>query len=87
MNVLLNADNVLKIADLGVSKFHQSNSGGFSSDSPNISLKKENLRTQGSQDNIIASRQGRVGTPLYLSPEVVKQLPYDYKIDTWAIGC
>jgi serine/threonine protein kinase len=30
---------------------------------------------------------GRVGTPLYLSPEVVKQLPYDYKIDTWAVGC
>ena len=30
---------------------------------------------------------GRVGTPLYLSPEVVKQQPYDYKIDSWAIGC
>ena len=28
----------------------------------------------------------RVGTPLYLAPEMVKQLPYDYKIDIWALG-
>ena len=29
----------------------------------------------------------RVGTPLYLSPELVKQQPYDYKVDIWAAGC
>mmetsp|Transcript_12257 Transcript_12257/g.12060 ORF Transcript_12257/g.12060 Transcript_12257/m.12060 type:complete len:110 (-) Transcript_12257:80-409(-) len=29
----------------------------------------------------------RVGTPLYLSPELVKQHPYDFKVDVWAIGC
>ena len=29
----------------------------------------------------------RVGTPLYLSPELVKQQPYDYKVDIWATGC
>eukprot|EP00826_Nyctotherus_ovalis_P018307 TRINITY_DN15466_c0_g2_i1.p1 TRINITY_DN15466_c0_g2~~TRINITY_DN15466_c0_g2_i1.p1 ORF type:complete len:548 (-),score=120.59 TRINITY_DN15466_c0_g2_i1:278-1900(-) len=29
----------------------------------------------------------RVGTPLYLSPELVKQQPYDYKVDMWALGC
>lgn len=28
----------------------------------------------------------RVGTPLYLAPEIVKHRPYDYKIDMWALG-
>jgi len=35
-----------------------------------------------------AAMQGtRVGTPLYLSPELVKQQPYDFKVDIWATGC
>jgi NIMA (never in mitosis gene a)-related kinase len=29
----------------------------------------------------------RVGTPLYLAPEMVKQQPYDHKIDIWGLGC
>ena len=29
----------------------------------------------------------RVGTPLYLAPEMVKQQPYDHKIDVWGLGC
>ena len=29
----------------------------------------------------------RVGTPLYLAPEVIKAQAYDHKIDIWAIGC
>jgi NIMA (never in mitosis gene a)-related kinase len=28
----------------------------------------------------------RVGTPLYLAPELVKQHPYDFKADIWAMG-
>ena len=29
----------------------------------------------------------RVGTPLYLAPELVLNKPYDNKIDVWALGC
>ena len=29
----------------------------------------------------------RVGTPLYIAPELVKKEKYDYKIDIWSFGC
>lgn len=29
----------------------------------------------------------RVGTPLYLAPELIKKEKYDYKIDIWSFGC
>lgn len=43
----------------------------------------------------IALQGTRVGTPLYLSPELVQHLPYDFKViieltwkvDIWAFGC
>lgn len=38
-------------------------------------------------DAASASKAGRAGTPMYLSPEVIRQNPYDFKIDSWAIGC
>lgn len=29
----------------------------------------------------------RVGTPLYLAPEIIKYEKYDYKADIWGLGC
>lgn len=29
----------------------------------------------------------RVGTPLYLPPEIIKYEKYDFKADVWGLGC
>ena len=29
----------------------------------------------------------KFGTPLTLSPEVLRKQPFDFKIDIWALGC
>ena len=37
--------------------------------------------------HINALHCSRVGTPLYLSPELIKQITYDYKFDMWSLCC
>ena len=31
--------------------------------------------------------QTQTGTPYYISPEIWKEQPYDYKCDIWSVGC
>lgn len=60
LNILLDREKRVKIADMGVCK------------------------TVNSKDPMNGSQ---VGTPLYLSPEIIQHKPYDSKVDIWAIGC
>ncbi|CAI2375852.1 unnamed protein product [Moneuplotes crassus] len=38
-------------------------------------------------NSMIPLQGTRVGTPLYLAPELIRHQPYSFKIDIWAIGC
>lgn len=53
----------------------------------NKSIKIGDLGVSKIVSNINALHCTRVGTPLYLSPELIKQVPYDFKVDIWSVGC
>ena len=37
--------------------------------------------------DIIEAQPCNVGTPLYMSPEAIKQNKYSFKSDSWAVTC
>ncbi len=59
-NIMLTTDNVVKLADLGLSQ----------------SFEKETRQAF-----------GKIGTPLYMSPEVFSGRGYGLKADIWSLGC
>ena len=34
-----------------------------------------------------ALAKSSIGTPYYMSPEIIKGIPYDFSVDFWALGC
>ena len=57
-NIFLDAQNHLKLGDLGVAK-----------------------------QLVQTFAHTTVGTPYYMSPELVEEKPYNHKSDIWALGC
>lgn len=58
----------------------------------NIFLSKDKIVKIGDfgMSKLLANKEmkmSRVGTPLYLAPELVKKEKYDYKADIWSLGC
>jgi calcium-dependent protein kinase len=37
-------------------------------------------------DPLQGGLQENLGSPLYMAPEIVKNLPYDAKVDIWSLG-
>ena len=59
-NVLLTADGIVKVADLGLGRHFENDTHAVDS---------------------------KVGTPHYVSPELVRGAPYDWSGDVWSLGC
>ena len=59
----------------------------------NLFISKENVIKIGDMgvskivSSLSALNCSKVGTPLFLAPELIKQVPYDYKVDLWSFGC
>ncbi len=57
----------------------------------NIFISKNGILKLGDLNVSIIAKKGmaktRTGTPYYCSPEIWKDLPYDYKSDIWSMGC
>ena len=53
----------------------------------NILVKKNLFKIADFGFSIISEYETEyAGTPLYMSPEIIKKLPYDYKTDIWSLG-
>ena len=59
-NVFLGSEGILKLGDLGLSRY-------FSSKTLQVN--------------------SVVGTPYYMSPECIREQPYDWSSDIWSLGC
>ncbi|KAK4316320.1 hypothetical protein Pmani_012504 [Petrolisthes manimaculis] len=57
----------------------------FLTDSGTIKLGDFGLVRVLNEDNLMASTS--LGTPAYMSPEILQGVPYDAKADIWSLGC
>ena len=71
-NVFFDSNNNVKLGDFGLSRIIQNES---------------EQQNQNSENEQAAFANTNVGTPYYMSPEQINEIPYDEKTDIWSAGC
>jgi NIMA (never in mitosis gene a)-related kinase len=92
MNLFLDANNCIKIGDLGVAKVMGSMKFAHTGVCMRTCLSRYGVYTCEHHPLsclllCIFVTHAVVGTPYYLSPELCEDQPYNEKSDVWALGC
>lgn len=87
-NILFDETNHLKLIDFATSKFFKTeNNGEFFRRVEAIKAKYlESLKDKAQEDGPTENRNSFVGTPIYLSPELIRGEDVSYAADMWALG-
>jgi serine/threonine protein kinase len=87
-NILFDEGNHLKLIDFATSKFFKTEKNGeFFKRVEAIKAKYlESLKDKAQEDGPTEHRNSFVGTPIYLSPELIRGEEVSYAADMWALG-